>query len=117
MSDNSGSTAVACGLDEPCGHPATYCVCKPSRPEPEMMSEDEPKAWLRKDCYPTRAKAKQWAVGEFGIDWIDLRVRTTWIRGLLPSEGDDYPDWGGMGCAKDCPGAEEFWEVRDRRVS
>jgi len=85
------------------------------KPSVEMISEDEPKGWLAKEHY-TRSQAKQWAVGELGIEWIDVRVSTTYIRGLFPEEIAEGCEWGGMGVPKDHQCAVAFWEVRDRRV-
>lgn len=81
-------------------------------PSAEMISEDDPIGWLAKSDYPTRSKAKAWAVGELGIDFTEARVRTTWIRGLTAEERQ-HDEWmGGYSCAKDHPAAVEFWEVR-----
>ena len=82
------------------------------RPAIEMICENDTKAWLRKDCYPNLSNAKQWAVSELGIEWVDVLVKTTWIRGLTNEEIEAGCEWGGYGCDKHHPHAEEFWEVR-----
>lgn len=85
-------------------------------PSDEMISDDDPQGWLAKSAYPTRSKAKAWAVGELGIDYTDVRVRTVWIRGLTPEERQ-HDEWmGGYGCQKDHPAAVEFWEVSHARA-
>lgn len=84
-------------------------------PATEMISEDEPIAWVAKSAF-TRSQAKKYAASEMCIDFIDVRSRTCWIRGLTAEEreGDEFA--GGYGCEKDHPAAVEFWEVRDVRA-
>jgi len=84
-------------------------VAPTTQPASEMYDEDDARGWLMKGNM-TRNQAKLWAVGEFGCDYIEVRCKTVWLRGLTVAE-QAYSDWGGIGCDKNSPGAVAFWEV------
>lgn len=65
--------------------------------------------WLPKRLFPTRNDAKRFAVAEMEHHWIDVRVRTKWMKHAPVSPLDDY----GYHLAE--PGEEgafECWEIR-----
>lgn len=66
--------------------------------------------WLPKEFCPTRNDAKRFALAECDSDWIDVRVRTVWVK-EIPHEfwTDEFDYWR---VEKDAPGAFECWEIK-----
>lgn len=73
-----------------------------------IWSEDGT-VWLPKQLFPTRNDAKRFAVAEMDHCWIDVRVRTKWMKHAPTSPLDDY---GYHFAEPGEPGAFECWEVR-----
>lgn len=69
---------------------------------------DDGRVWLPKALYPKRTAAKKFAVAECGQTYIDVRVKTVFMRDAASSAFDEYPY---VTCEADEPGAFEVWEI------
>lgn len=72
-----------------------------------IWADDGETIWLPKELYPTRNKAKMFAVNECGVFYSDIRVRSQWMC-FLPSEP---PEIAFVRCTADDPEAFECWEI------
>lgn len=70
---------------------------------------DDGRIWLPKQLYTTRNDAKQFAVEEAGATWIDVRVRSRWMKYAPTSAFDDTPYF--VTEDRD-PEGFECWEIR-----
>ena len=68
---------------------------------------DDGTVWLPKALYPTRSHAKKFAVENFSATYIDVRVRTRWVR----YEPSAPPEIAYEICAANAPDAFECWEI------
>jgi len=67
---------------------------------------DDGIVWLPKQNFPTRNDAKRFAVNEMGHAWVEVRVRTCWMK-PDPESSEGLYARSGQGEA----GAFECWEV------
>ena len=69
---------------------------------------DDGTVWLPKELYPKRTEAKMFAVEHLSHSYIDVRVRSRWMRCEPNPEIEDMPY---EVSSPDAEGAFECWEI------
>lgn len=70
---------------------------------------DDGIVWLPKELFPTRNDAKRFAVAEMDHEWIEVRVRTKWMKRVRLSLLDEYGYY--LLASPGEEGAFECWEI------
>jgi hypothetical protein len=71
------------------------------------IRSDDGTCWLPKAIYSTRSEAKMFAVEYLDSIYIEVRVRTRWMR----QEPENDPEMEFEVCDRDHPNAFECWEI------
>jgi len=125
MSESQGCESLFAGerCAYGCGDPECVQGRKCILHEPDEMGvwdEGSDTIWLPRSRYPKRSQAIQWALHQWGCDWLDVRCRSRWMR-YTPRVVEGYtldghtdPGWTEelwSECDKDEPNAFRVWRL------
>lgn len=81
----------------------------PDRLNMGIWWNDGERIWLPKEFCSTRNDAKRFALAECMSEWVDVRVRTVWVRELPDRFWDGEFDY--IRAERGEEGAFECWEI------